>query len=67
MDAICIPVGEPLTFERLRELNPAATADDLAEVFPHLPAELKAQAWEAMRLRVALDAWGDDGSEAAQT
>jgi hypothetical protein len=60
VEEITIPVHEPLTFERLKELNPRASAQELAEAFPHLPAELRAQAWDAMRLRVALDSWGAD-------
>jgi hypothetical protein len=57
MEAITIPVGSPLTFERLRELNPNASAEELADAFPHLPHDLREQAWDALRLRAALDDW----------
>ena len=59
MDAITIPIGTPLTFAKLRELNPEASADELSQAFAQLPKELRDQAWSALRLRVALDAWGD--------
>jgi hypothetical protein len=59
MDRITIPVGQPLTFEALRELNPQASTGQLADAFSHLPSDLREQAWEAKRLQVALDAWGD--------
>jgi hypothetical protein len=57
MDSVRIPVDEPVTFTRLRELNPDATAGELADIFPHLPAELRQQAWNHLRLTAALDEW----------
>jgi hypothetical protein len=66
MDAIVIPIREPLTFGRLRELNPHATAEELAEAFPHLPTELREQAWEAARLRMQLDEWNGLAREGSQ-
>jgi len=61
MDEITIPVNEPITFDRLRELNPRATVDDLADAFGHLPPQLREQAWEHLRLRVALENWTEPG------
>jgi hypothetical protein len=57
MDSITIPVGAPCSFEALRELNPAATVQEISAAFEQLPQELRAQAWAQTRLRVALEAW----------
>jgi hypothetical protein len=62
MEQIVIPVGEPLTFDRLRDLNPRASAQELADAFPHLPAELREQAWDALRLRAALEDWNAEAT-----
>jgi hypothetical protein len=59
MDSITIPVRAPLTFDRLLELNPHASAGELAETFPHLPAELRTQAWEDAQAHIALGAWDE--------
>jgi len=65
MDAVTIPLDEPLSFGALRRLNPDATVEQLSEAFEHLPPEMKAEAWAQMRLRVALEVWGgDDASDA---
>jgi hypothetical protein len=64
MNQITIPVGEPTTFAKLRELNPDASGSELAAAFTGLPDELREQAWTALRLRVALDAWGNDPESA---
>jgi hypothetical protein len=55
--------GEPLTFELLKQLNPKASPQELSEVFPYLPAELKEQCWEDLRLRVALENWDASAKE----
>jgi hypothetical protein len=60
VDTITIPIGEPLTFPRLRELNTHASTEELASAFGRLPTELREQAWNALRLRVALDGWNAD-------
>jgi hypothetical protein len=57
MEAITIPVGQPVTFEALRELNRTASMEELADAFSHLPHELREQAWEHLRLRAALNDW----------
>jgi hypothetical protein len=48
MKKISIPVGQPLTFDALRQLNAGASAEELAEAFRHLPGELREQAWEQL-------------------
>lgn len=60
MDAIRIPVAAPLTFKALRNLNPDAPSEELAEAFTRLPDVLKDQAWAEVRLRLELDAWGNE-------
>jgi hypothetical protein len=57
MDSITIPIGRPVSFDELKALNPGATPEELAAAFPHLPAELREQAWESLRLRAALTDW----------
>jgi hypothetical protein len=57
VDEITIPVGQPLTFDALRALNAAATTEELAAAFQCLPAALREQAWDHLRLRVALNDW----------
>lgn len=64
MEAISIPVAEPLTFRKLRDLNPNAPAEELAEAFAKLPGELQDEAWSELRLRLELDAWGDGDADA---
>ena len=61
MEAITIPVRRPLTFEELKRLNPDASPEELSDAFPYLPEEIREQAWEDLRLRWALDAWGEGG------
>jgi hypothetical protein len=63
MRAVTIPLDEPLSFGALRRLNPDATVAQLSDAFELLPAELKAEAWAQMRLRVALEVWGGDDLE----
>jgi hypothetical protein len=60
MNAVKIPLDEPLSFGALRRLNPDATVDQLSEAFEQLPPGMKAEAWAQMRLRVALEVWGGD-------
>jgi hypothetical protein len=55
MDAIKIPVGQPVTFARLRALNPGVPADEFATAFRQLPAEIQQAAWQHEQLRTALD------------
>jgi hypothetical protein len=57
MDSITIPVRRPVSFDELKRLNPNASPEELAEAFPYLPAELREQAWEQLRLRTALVDW----------
>jgi hypothetical protein len=57
---LTIPIGESLTFEGLKALNPEASSDQLAVAFGYLPEALQEQAWLALRLRVALDNWGNE-------
>jgi len=57
MDAITIPVRRPLTFDSLKELNPEAQTEELVDAFQALPASMREQAWEDLRLRTALDDW----------
>jgi len=57
---ICIPIGEPLSFDALKRLNPAATPEELTAAFERLPPQLQEEAWAQFRLRLALDSYGQD-------
>ena len=59
-ESVSIPVGEPLTFERFKELNAETPSAELAKAFNLLPDELREQAWTHLRLRLALDDWAID-------
>ena len=63
MDAITIPLDGPVTFQALRTLNPDRTAAELTEVFRRLPAALREEAWETLRLRIELEGPSGDGAE----
>lgn len=60
MRKIVLPDGEPLTFGILKELNPGVPTEELASSFERLPQEIQAQAWEHLKLRVALENWADE-------
>jgi hypothetical protein len=63
MNSITIPVGEPMTFDSLRRLNPSATVEQLSAAFEELPEQLRAEAWSQMRLKVALACWDAEAAE----
>ena len=57
MDKLVIPVGQPLSFDQLKRLNPDVSPAELGDAFSHLPSELRDQAWEQWRIRAALTDW----------